>query len=89
MDQATIALARHDDGARAAIAFGAALFGAGRSFLQAQPVEQGGARRKMVETDAAAASQKMQGASGHVMLDGTSGGANIATLPRNGFDHKE
>ena len=47
VSQAAIALAHDDDGAGAAIAFRAAFFGAGRSLLQTQPVQHGGARRKI------------------------------------------
>ena len=65
VSQAAVALAHDDDGAGAAIAFGAAFFGAGRSLLQTQPVQHGGARGKSVEPHDAAVSQKLQDFSGH------------------------
>jgi hypothetical protein len=59
------AVAHNHDGACAAIAFRAAFFGSGRSFLQTQPVEHGRARRKRIKAHGPAAPQKLQGVSCH------------------------
>ena len=55
VDQSAVALAHDHDSAGAAIAFRAAFLGADRPLLQAQPVEQSGARRKFADPHAAAA----------------------------------
>ncbi len=65
VDHAAIAFAHDDDGAGAAIAFGAALLGAGRSFLQPQPVEHGRARRKFADPDIVTVAPKLQEVSCH------------------------
>ena len=59
VDQSAVALAHDHDSAGAAIAFRAAFLGADRPLLQAQPVEQRGARRKFADPHAAAAPLKL------------------------------
>ncbi len=56
VNEAAVALAHDHDGAGAAIAFSAAFLGAGRSLLQTQPVQHGGARGKSVKPHGAAVS---------------------------------
>ena len=65
VDQTAVVLALDDNGASAAIAFGAALFGADRTLLQTQPIENGGARGKLGDADRTAATQKLQDFSVH------------------------
>ena len=69
--QTAVALARQHHGAGAAIALRAALLGAGRALLKAQPIKQRGARRKLLDAHAVAASDKLQGVSGHLAFNQT------------------
>jgi hypothetical protein len=69
--QTAVALARHNDGAGAAIALRATLLGAGRALFEPQPIKQRGARRKFGDAHLAAASDKLQGVSGHLALNQT------------------
>jgi hypothetical protein len=67
--QTAVAFARDNHGAGAAIALGATLFGAGRTLVKAQPIEQRRARRKPRDAHAAAASDEMQGIPGNFALN--------------------
>ena len=62
---AAVALARHDHGAGATIAFRAAFFSPGRTLLQTQPVEHCATRLKAVERNSAAPPEKLQIVSCH------------------------
>ncbi len=65
VDQAAVLLAHHDHRASAAVTLGAALFGADRTLLQTQPVENGGAGVKISDTYGTAVSPELQSVSGH------------------------
>ena len=69
VQQAATALPCDDDGARAAIAFGAAFLGSGRALLEPQPVEYRGLRRKLIEPNGPVLPAELDAVSGHLVSE--------------------